>query len=40
MELFKSNKKWDPVAIRMLQVFLQLLLQKPPIKSKLRDHVK
>jgi len=32
--LFNDSKRWKPVAIHMLQVFLPLLLQKPSLKSK------
>jgi len=30
--LFNHSKKWEPVAIHILQVFLPLLLQKPSLK--------
>jgi len=30
--LFNGCKRWEPVAIHMLQVFLPLLLQKPSLK--------
>jgi len=32
--LFNGNKRWEPVAIHTLQVFLPLLLPKPSLKSK------
>ena len=38
--LFNGSKRWEPVAIHMLQVFLPSLLQKPSRKSKNREHVK
>jgi len=37
--LFNGSKRWEPVTIHMLQVFLPLLLQKPSLKSKYREHV-
>ena len=40
IRLFNSSRRWEPVAIHMLQVFLPLLLQKPSLKSKNREHVK
>jgi len=40
IRLFNSSKRWEPVAIHMLQVFLPLLLRKPSLKSKNREHVK
>jgi len=40
IRLFNSNKRWESVAIHMLQVLLPLLLQKPSLKSKHREHVK
>jgi len=38
--LFNSSKRWESVAIHMLQVLLPLILQKPSPKSKNREHVK
>jgi len=40
IRLFNSSKRWESVAIHMLQVLLRLLLQKPSPKSKNREHVK
>jgi len=40
IRLFNSSKRWEPVAIHMLQVILPLLLQRPPLKSKNREYVK
>jgi len=40
IRLFNTNKRWESVAIHMLQVFLPLILQKPSLKSKNREHVK
>ena len=38
--LFNGSKRWEPVAIHMIQVFLSLLLQKPSLKSENGEHVK
>jgi len=38
--LSNCSKKWVPLEIHMLQVFLLLVLQKPLMKSKNREHVK
>ena len=40
IRLFNSSKRWEPVAIHMLQVLLPLILQKPSPKSKTKEHVK
>ena len=40
IRLFNSSKRWESVAIHMLQVLLPLILQKPSLKSKNREHVK
>jgi len=41
IRLFNSSKRWESVAIHMLQVLLPLILQKKPsLKSKNREHVK
>ena len=34
IRLFNSSKRWESVAIHMLQVLLPLILQKPSLKSK------
>jgi len=38
--LFNDSKRWEPVAIQTLQVFLPLLLHKPSLKSKNGEHIK
>ena len=38
--LFNSSKRWESVAMHMLQALLPLLLWKPSHKSKNREHVK
>jgi len=40
IRLFNSSKRWESVAIHMLQVLPPLILQKPSLKSKNREHVK
>jgi len=40
IRLFNSSKRWESVAIHMLQVLLLLILEKPSLKSKNREHVK
>jgi len=40
IRLFNSSKRLESVAIHMLQIVLPLILQKPSLKSKNREHVK
>ena len=40
IRLFNSSRRWESVAIHMLQVLLPLIFQKPSLKSKNREHVK
>ena len=37
IRLFNSSKRWESVAIHMLQVLLPLILQKPSPKSKTKN---
>ena len=37
-QLFNNKTLWEPVAIHLLIIFLPLMLQKPSIRSKSKDH--
>ena len=38
LQLFNNKTLWEPVAIHLLIIFLPLMLQKPSIRSKSKDH--
>ena len=38
--LFVNKTAWEKVALQMIHVFIPLMLQKPSLKSKARDHSK